>query len=497
MEFNMRSFISVHKPRQMEAQTPANAAHSIAPQNLFLPQLGAPMSPGEVRRIERWLATARLTLAISALFAIWMDPSQISWWAHWLLGIYIIHGTVVMLLLRFREHPTPAFRFLVHAADLVWPALISVFAIGARHPFFLFFVFVLAAAAYRWGLWETVGTAAASVMLLWLESVAAHQGFLASVEDFLLRHHWPELGIDVVELEPKHLFMHSVYLLEFGDSASTCGSPCPAGTPYSALFNTGVIPQVDFNPISVNLLKFVPPPNTREGTFAFPLKGTLKQNQFLGRVDYQITPNDPLYFYGFWSRVPVRISLPSFGATLPGFGEKDIATTQQYLLSYHHIFSSNAMNDSRISYQRLAFQVAEPQNAILPSSAGFTGINPQFPAGAGLPFIDVLGFFDLGFSTFGPRSRVDDTGELTDSFTYVHASHYYKWGEMFVAHASSIRLLALTTEPTSLRAAEFFPPVCRVPILSLGSQISTCKAQAASSTLARGKFIHTSRINGR
>jgi signal transduction histidine kinase len=212
----MRSFISVHKPPQIQAHTATNAAHSLAPQNRLLPQLGAPMGPGEVRRIERWLATARLTLAISALFAIWMDPSQISWWAHWLLGIYIIHGTVVMLLLRFRKHSTSAFRSLVHAADLVWPALISVFAIGARHPFFLFFVFVLAAAAYRWGLWETVGTATASVMLLWLESVAVHQGFLASVEDFLLRHHWPELGIDVVELEPKHLFMHSVYLLVMG-----------------------------------------------------------------------------------------------------------------------------------------------------------------------------------------------------------------------------------------------------------------------------------------
>jgi len=174
------------------------------------------MGPGEVRRIERWLATARLTLAISALFAIWMEPAQISWWAHWLLGIYIIHGTVVMLLLRFRKQSTPAFRLLVHAADLVWPALISVFATGTRNPFFLFFVFVLAAAAYRWGLWETVGTAAASVILLWLESVVVHQGFLAPVGGFLLRHHWPQLGIDVVELEPKHLFMRSVYLLVMG-----------------------------------------------------------------------------------------------------------------------------------------------------------------------------------------------------------------------------------------------------------------------------------------
>jgi hypothetical protein len=68
-----------------------------------------------------------------------------------------IHGTVVMLLLKFYKQSTPAFRALVHAADLMWPALIYAFATG-RNVFFLFFVFVLAAAAYRWGLWETVGT---------------------------------------------------------------------------------------------------------------------------------------------------------------------------------------------------------------------------------------------------------------------------------------------------------------------------------------------------
>ena len=75
---------------------------------------------------------------------------------------------------------------------------------------------MLAAAAYRWGLWETVGTAAASVILLWLESVAVHEGFHASVGGFLLRHNWPRLGIDVIELEPKHLLMRSVYLLVMG-----------------------------------------------------------------------------------------------------------------------------------------------------------------------------------------------------------------------------------------------------------------------------------------
>jgi signal transduction histidine kinase len=177
--------------------------------------LAAPIGPSEVRRTERWLATARVSLAVSALFAVWMYSTQISWWTHWLVGIYVIHGTVVMLLLKVRKQSTVAFRALVHAADLMWPAVIYVFATG-RNLFFLFFVFVLAAAAYRWGLWETVGTAAGSLTLLWSESVALRHGLLATLDRFLVRDHWPKLGIDVGELEPKHLLILSVCLLVMG-----------------------------------------------------------------------------------------------------------------------------------------------------------------------------------------------------------------------------------------------------------------------------------------
>jgi signal transduction histidine kinase len=177
--------------------------------------LAAPIGPSEVRRTERWLATARVSLAVSALFAVWMYSTQISWWTHWLVGIYVIHGTVVMLLLKVRKQSTVAFRAFVHAADLMWPAVIYVFATG-RNLFFLFFVFVLAAAAYRWGLWETVGTAAGSLTLLWSESVALRHGLLATLDRFLVRDHWPKLGIDVGELEPKHLLILSVCLLVMG-----------------------------------------------------------------------------------------------------------------------------------------------------------------------------------------------------------------------------------------------------------------------------------------
>ncbi len=107
----------------------------------------APIDPGEIRRTERWLATARVFLAISALVAVRMDPGEIgySFWAYGLLAFYIAQGVVVILLLRRREQSTVSFRRLVHAADIVWPALISIFATG--QPTLLFFVFVLAPTA--------------------------------------------------------------------------------------------------------------------------------------------------------------------------------------------------------------------------------------------------------------------------------------------------------------------------------------------------------------
>lgn len=177
----------------------------------------APPDPSEIRRIERWLATARVFLAVSALVAIRMDPTQLgnSPAAYGLLGFYMGNSILVLMLLRRRKASTARFRILVHAADIVWPAFISVFGDGPRSPFILFFVFVLTAAAYRWGLWETLSTAAAEVVLLWAES-------------FLLFHVWVTRGgslpwhifsglqMNTTEFEPKRLFMLSVYLLVMG-----------------------------------------------------------------------------------------------------------------------------------------------------------------------------------------------------------------------------------------------------------------------------------------
>jgi signal transduction histidine kinase len=180
-------------------------------------RLRIPPDPGETRRTERWLATARVILAVSALVAIEMDPTELghSWAAYGLFVFYMANGILILMLLRRRQQSTAAFRLMVHAGDIVWPALISIFSAGPRAPFFLFFVFVLAAAAYRWGLWETLGTAAAEVTLLWAESFMVLHLTLGTGGSLP----WPGLNglrVNTVDFEPKRLFMLSVYLLVMG-----------------------------------------------------------------------------------------------------------------------------------------------------------------------------------------------------------------------------------------------------------------------------------------
>ena len=179
----------------------------------------APLTAGEIRRTERWLATARVALTIATLITLWMEPGRgvvYSFWLYWLLTIYLVHAVVVMVLVRFRNRSTRSFRLVVHGADIVWPVLISLFTTSERGPFFLFFVFVMAAAAYRWGLWETVGTAITAVVLLWLEGWAVNAGLEQAADGWLRAMHLPRLALGVQHIDPQQLFMSSVYLMVLG-----------------------------------------------------------------------------------------------------------------------------------------------------------------------------------------------------------------------------------------------------------------------------------------
>ncbi len=209
------------------------------------------------------------------------------------------------------------------------------------------------------------------------------------------------------------------------------GNMHPAGTPYATLFPTGHIPAADLNTVAVGLTNtYVPLPTTSGNLFEFNPVEASTFNQYLGRIDFNRTAKDSIF--GYWFIEPRRTTddLPFFGADLPGFTEFSREHIYQYTLAWNRTISPTMVNEVRLGYNRFNFDASEPLKPIVPSSVGFTGINPQNPKVAGVPVISLSGggLFSLGSSAFGPQPRIDQTYHVTENLSKVVGNHTLKFG---------------------------------------------------------------------
>lgn len=120
-------------------------------------------------RREKAIASGRVFLAAGALLAVhWgpINPVENSPLITGLLLGYLVLSLVLWATLQSRPTSDPAVSIGAHSADVICTAALTVLSWGPGSPFFLFFVFVLLAAAYRWGFQGTMLTAGAGVALL-------------------------------------------------------------------------------------------------------------------------------------------------------------------------------------------------------------------------------------------------------------------------------------------------------------------------------------------
>ena len=89
-------------------------------------RLRIPPDPGETRRIERWLATARVFLAISTLVAIRMDPTELgsSWAAYGLFVLTECTAWIAILVFAYSRGGAAVASF-VAVAQLVPAAVLA------------------------------------------------------------------------------------------------------------------------------------------------------------------------------------------------------------------------------------------------------------------------------------------------------------------------------------------------------------------------------------
>ena len=201
-----------------------------------------------------------------------------------------------------------------------------------------------------------------------------------------------------------------------------------AGETWAQCLTTGKVPTSAFNSIASALAKkYVPAPNNGTTGYSFNATQTTPQDQYIGRVDYDFNPNNQITAVGIYEKLNLTETLPSFGATLPGFGDANVEHIQQWTFDYVRQVSATATNDLSAHYTRFNYLAGMPQQTVQPSSAGFS-INPQDTANATIPKLQVAGYFTLGGTSSGPQPRIDQAIQFDDSFSKVIGNHSFKIG---------------------------------------------------------------------
>lgn len=149
------------------------------PSPRFLPASSA------AQDVESFLAGARAFLAVSSFLVIGIDPSfppRFVKLAYVLLYLYLVHSFLVLLSKWYSRSWMSG--WTLHLVDLAWVTCLPLFIQSAATHFYLlypFLLFVLLAAAYRWGLYETLTTAGAYIGLVGIGCVVASMGGFANL----------------------------------------------------------------------------------------------------------------------------------------------------------------------------------------------------------------------------------------------------------------------------------------------------------------------------
>jgi hypothetical protein len=221
----------------------------------------------------------------------------------------------------------------------------------------------------------------------------------------------------------------------------------PSNYPYArAQFPGNIIPADRINPqLEAFLLQYVPAPNMAMGTMSGPDSNnyldirneTHLQNQGMVRIDHVFSNSDTMF--GRYSAGGENGFSPSSGVTsttenLPGFGVNFNNLSQQAVVSWNHVFSSNKLNTVSGAVSRLSMDRTSQNDNVndIVGQLGIQGIGFGGPGAWGAPWFAVQGYTGIG-DTFAatPMHSWDTMVEIRDTYSWQKGRHSLKFGGDF------------------------------------------------------------------
>jgi hypothetical protein len=180
-------------------------------------------------------------------------------------------------------------------------------------------------------------------------------------------------------------------------------------------------------PSAKALLALIPTASVGNTFFASPVDA-LNRDQGLARVDHYFSDKHQISATWFLERSDDLAPLPFGGTPLPGFGTTTAGYITNAVLRDAYTLSPTLFNEARVSFHRLAQASVDPVNHTSLQSLGLGAITPDDPGAVGPPDVRITGFSEFGNTIQGPQDRYDDTFQYTDSVSWVHGKHDFKFG---------------------------------------------------------------------
>lgn len=203
---------------------------------------------------------------------------------------------------------------------------------------------------------------------------------------------------------------------DFSGSSNTIVDP-QTGLP----FKNNKITSDRFDPVTAKLLSYYPAANQPDGTtYVSNPRNNQNDDQFLGRIDHELTSKDHLVARFFYDKFSFQT--PSSG--LPAFYGEDEFYNRNGVLSDTHTFSPNLLVSGAFGYT----SSGREQVGIQPITAQGAGAKVT-PAAVGAPdeiTISVTGFAPL--TSGAPTVISPKTFEYRGRVSWAHGKHFIQFG---------------------------------------------------------------------
>jgi len=193
--------------------------------------------------------------------------------------------------------------------------------------------------------------------------------------------------------------------------------------------------QVPVDPVIANYINdYLPLPNQPGNFFEADPVASIKEDQFIFRLDYNLSKKDTIAGVYIFDDTPdvypfEVINGASSGGDVPvGSGFSDQNRFQAGNITWTRTISPTLLNEFRFATNRVARLDAIPSNTTSPSALGFLTVNPDDPKGTAPPLMFVTDGFNLGPSPQGPTKIHDTTFQYQDTLSWSKGKHDLKFG---------------------------------------------------------------------